>query len=270
MTKIKVISCKNNCQITEEAIKLAGLEISKYDKYDCLYMGSVNPILATGSPAIIDFDDFENEVEVSKIKEALSLYSNIELVRVPSLECKTLLVSENIENNRKIVVRPFGYDAGMFNITKRTNNPKLRIGTVGPAWGIVNSLSPEILQDIEVVYIGTAPVNYFSLDIIVSYSETFRPWNPSVLQAMACGAFPIISNTEGIKMILHNDGIGNVCSPDSDSIKQNILMAYTSWKQSPDFLLNLGRRASKTARKYNWNKFVDLLVDDLAYLKEQS
>ena len=89
----------------------------------------------------------------------------------------------------------------------------------------------------------------------------------SVLEAMACGCFPIVSPNAGISYILAQYGTGNIIpAHDSVTLAQYIRGMFNTWNKDLNLFHRLQGKAAKVATEFSWAAFEDELVFDYSRL----
>lgn len=218
------------------------------------------------------------------LKRRTSVLKECELIiALSSSVAKKSLESHGIPSC-KIQVVPLGVDSNHFKPQKRVDD-KFRVLFVGngtlikgvpyllDAWKRLSLKNAELIicgvqnrkilarykKDVDFKAPGfVEAINYYkkaSIFVLPSLSDAF---SRAVLEAMACGLPVIISDGVGAMDIITNGEEGFVVPvKDVNALSERINYLYCNQEQ----IVDMGRNARKTAKKYTWERYGASIVD---------
>ncbi|MDA9297876.1 glycosyltransferase family 4 protein [Pseudomonadales bacterium] len=244
------------------------------------------------------YQKFGNWQHLWMIEKMDREFTNADYVFCCSTLAKKTLIDKGVDES-KIFSNPLGVDLNKFNQHKNNSGPfkYLHVSNMSPLKGIqyiieafkmmsdldcelwlVGPMPNEIkLQKLinstpKVIYHGYVsedelPAIYNQCDVFVHPSLS-DGWAMTVLQAMASGVPPIVSDMTGAKEVV-NDGSNGWVVPagDKNSLYNTMLIAYNNKEE----LISMGNRASAFVNSgYSWDDYGKRLLDILSIIEKKS
>jgi glycosyltransferase involved in cell wall biosynthesis len=200
---------------------------------------------------------------------------------------------ENLMDEKKIKVIPFGVDTKRFKptqkdrtsdvheilyvgslypikgleyliraialVTKIRRDVRLRIVGNGPEMTRLSSLATGLRIKDKVIFDGFVPheetVSYYQQCDIFVYTTLGEPFGKSIIEAMACGKPVIASNIGGPVEIVENGKTGFLVPPmRPDAIAERLLLLLADSAR----IRRMGQTARTVAENYSWEKVAEL------------
>jgi glycosyltransferase involved in cell wall biosynthesis len=232
------------------------------------------------------------QLDKKKVMEELSL---ADYLVVPSTYAKQTFVEQGFDGDR-IFVLPYGADLEVFRLVGRPV-PAFRllyVGNVTFRKGIqylLQAMRELRLPGAELLLIG--PVDPAMRPFLKAYADVFRhlgsrpkielarhyseasvfvlpslgdAFSLAVLEAMACGLPVVVTESCGVKEVLHHGTEGFVVPiRDIGALKQSILALYLD----PGLRMEMGQAAARRAREVTWRRYQDSAVVLYARLEQK-
>ena len=245
-----------------------------------------------------NFQPFGNWQHLWLIEKMNREFNNADYIFCCSNLAKQTLIDKGIKED-KIFANPLGVDLNAFNVNRDKSGcfKYLHVSNMSPLKGIHYIIEAfDMLSDIDcelwlvgpmpseiklqkliksnpkIKYHGYIPENelpsiYNQCDVFVHPSLS-DGWAMTVLQAMASGVPPIVSDMTGAKEVV-NDGRNGWVVPagDKTSLYNTMLNAYNNKEE----LISMGSRATASVNSgYSWDDYGKRLLDILDLVEKRS